>query len=659
VSNLGSDSNQWGVTVSKYHRSFKWAPALLLSAPMICSAQSANIAAKQLAGGPEEFAAMAAVDPIQAATHSKSALLAVDLQKSAGGHYRWQTDLPVEGAKLRFLAFSGDQSWNLSLQDPVSKRVQPIEQLALSKQRGNFGLSDQGVPADAYSFENLPHGTWKLAVESRTAGRGFVLVEGEGNERLMSHQVALNQQVGQRIGMLASVYDLDKGTELLSAGALRQVSLKLTRPDGSVSSQPMFDDGLHQDGKAADGVFGADFLADQAGDFNAQVFVRGSNSKGLEFIRTSEHLIPVISDQLSLHSQAATAKLISSNRVGLRLGVTASKASGHYRSYAEVWGTSSRDAKTRIPVAWIGGMTELDQGGLELGLDTRWIAKSGAVGPFELRNVRIEDPDHFITVARADKMALALPALPKSARTPVREVNDEMRMGPRPASAQAKGVGSRLLLVHGYCSGNVWGGVAGQFSSASIFQDLNQNRSHDAFARLIQSYGNTWNSYGIVAHSQGGAASLHLYNYYWSGLDNATGSRLIQSVGTPYRGTALAGNAAALGNVFGVGCGTNSNMTYSGASSWLAGISTASRAKANFYTTSFTDRAWVWDYCNVVTDVLLSDPEDGTTEQTYGQLPSGVNRGHKTGWCHTSGMRDPAQTTDSSRNSTMNSNAAR
>lgn len=91
---------------------------------------------------------------------------------------------------------------------------------------------------------------------------------------------------------------------------------------------------------------------------------------------------------------------------------------------------------------------------------------------------------------------------------------------------QAKGVGKRLLLVHGYCSGGVW--PASQFSSASTFLDVNQNRSHDVFAQKIKAFGNTWNSYGVVAHSQGGAASLHLYTYYWSGLDNATGSRLIR-----------------------------------------------------------------------------------------------------------------------------------
>jgi len=642
--------------VNCIRRSLNWAPALLLAAPFACSAQSAAIIAKQLAGSPEEFVAMAPADPIQSATHSKSALLPVTLEKRADGRFGWQSPIAVEGSNLRFLVFSGDQTWNVNVQDPVSKRVQPAEQLAISKRRGNFGISDNGFAADAYTFENVPRGEWNLGIEAKSGGRGFVLIEGEGSERLMAHQVAFNQRVGQRIGMIASVYDLDQSTVAIGADALSQVMLSVTSPSGAISQHPMFDDGMHQDGIAADGVFGADFLADAAGDFNAQVIVKGISRSGQSFMRSSEHLIPVIEEQLRLSSHFSKATQTDANRFGLGIAVETAKSSGHYRTYAQVWGSR---AGVMVPVAWIGGMSELSKGNLELALDARWIAKAGAQAPFELRDLRIEDPDHFISVASASKIAVTMPTLPKSARTPIASISDEMRMGVRPAAIQAKGTGTKLLLVHGYCSGNAWGGVAGQFSNSAVFQDFNQNRSHDAFARLIQSFGNTWNSFGVVAHSQGGAASLHLYNFYWSGLDNATGSRLIQSVGTPYRGTALAGNSAALGSVFGVGCGTNANLTYSGAASWLASISTASRAKANYYTTSFTDRAWLWDYCNVVTDVLLTDPEDGTTEQTYGQLPSGVNRGHKTGWCHTIGMRDPAQTTDSSRNATMSANAAR
>jgi hypothetical protein len=214
------------------------------------------------------------------------------------------------------------------------------------------------------------------------------------------------------------------------------------------------------------------------------------------------------------------------------------------------------------------------------------------------------------------------------------------------------------MLIHGYCSGsNPW--PASQFTNAVVFNDLNQNRTHDQFANLIRNFGASLPSFGAVAHSQGGAASLHLYTYYWSGLDNATGARLIQSVGTPYQGTALAGNLALLGQIFGVGCGSNANLTYSGAAAWLAGIPTWARAKVYYSTTSFTDVWWRYDYCNLATDPFLSDPEDGVVERAYGQLSGANNRGHKTGWCHTSGMRDPAQTSDSSRNAEMNTNAAR
>jgi hypothetical protein len=298
-------------------------------------------------------------------------------------------------------------------------------------------------------------------------------------------------------------------------------------------------------------------------------------------------------------------------------------------------------------------------GALAHGLAQRWVARANARAPFELRNLRIEDADYFVTVASVDRMSLALPELDaKAAARPV-VVDEAMTMGERPlALTEAKGVGSRLLLIHGYCSGGVW--PAAQFSNASVFADFNQNRTHDQFARLIQSFGATWNSFGTVSHSQGGAASLHLYTYYWSGLDNATGSRLMQSVGTPYQGTNLSGILATLGSWFGVACGSNANMTYSGASSWLAGIPTWARAKVNYYTTSFRLTNWYTnDYCNFATDLVLSDPEDGTTEQAYGQLPGATNRGHTTGQCHTAGMRDPAQTQDATRNATMNANAAR
>ena len=59
----------------------------------------------------------------------------------------------------------------------------------------------------------------------------------------------------------------------------------------------------------------------------------------------------------------------------------------------------------------------------------------------------------------------------------------------------------------------------------------------------------------------------------------------------------------------------------------------------------------------MATDFFLSDPDDGTVEKGRGQLSYGNNQGHKTGQCHTNGMRDSDQTKDSGRNGDMNVNA--
>lgn len=359
------------------------------------------------------------------------------------------------------------------------------------------------------------------------------------------------------------------------------------------------------------------------------------------------------------------ARAAEGTRLTIALPVAArGNAPSHYRVFGQVWGT---DAKGKdVPVAWIGGMLTPQQGQLPLSLDERWIARAGARAPFTLRSLRIEDPDHYIPLVQAGTLPLHVPALRRASIARASTAIDEsMRMGPRPtalasamATAQPQAATSQLVLVHGYCSNGVW--PQAQFTNASTFLDAKQNRSNDQFAQRIAQFASQWSSFSTVAHSQGGMAALHLYTYYWSGLDNASGGRVMQSVGTPYQGTNLSGVLAAVGSWFGVGCGTNSDMTYDGAKAWLAGIPADARAKVNYYTTSFAKTNWYTnDYCNAASDLVLNDPEDGTVEQVNAQLPGGVNRGHTTGQCHTTGMRDPAQYLDANRNAVMNANAAR
>lgn len=620
---------------------------------------------KQLAGPAEDIASMRAPDPASAAIHSKSALIAVDMLNDKAGNATWQMNLPIESDALRFLVFSGaTDRWDVQIGNPDGSS-NPAKSLAREVRETAFGMQGESFPAQQFELLGLSgERTLKLSARTGQERGGFVLIEGDAATELASYPAQRNQKVGERMTLVAMLTDGSNaamsGEAKLgnAAGRIQQASLRVTSPNGDVQTLPMFDDGLHADSEANDGIYGGDFAASNEGTWLAQVVVRGTNAAGRSLIRTAEHVIPVVTPSIELATEKASigVRTTENSRWMLDIPVVAKAKGQHYRAYAEVWG---QDAQGEMKaVAWIGGMTEAQDGKLSLALDSRWVARSKAQGRFELRNLRIEDPDHFVSLAEADALPLSLPTLDAKAYAPDIQIDDSMRMGNRPAQAAvSKGTGSRLLLVHGYCSSDVW--PASHFTNASKFLDLNANRSHDDFARRIQTFGNTWASYGIVAHSQGGAAALHLYNYYWSGLDYATGSRLIQSVGTPYQGTNLAGILASLGSWFGVGCGTNSNLTYSGASSWLAGIPTSSRAKVNYYTTSFTDRSWVYDYCHLGTDLVLSDPEDGTTEKAYGQLSGAVNRGHATGQCHTTGMRDPAQYQNSSRNATMNSNAAR
>lgn len=251
----------------------------------------------------------------------------------------------------------------------------------------------------------------------------------------------------------------------------------------------------------------------------------------------------------------------------------------------------------------------------------------------------------------------------------------EMMQGRKPDMAGEESGGLRqrrlnsnnLILVHGYCGSNSF--PTSHFVAEEVFNvggsggTGSNNWSHSTFATKIDQFADaeSMTSCGIVAHSQGGAASLHLYTYRWSCLDNASGAtnRLIQTVGTPYLGSNLAGNLAAIGSIFGAGCGYQGDLTHSGASNWLSYIPSWARQRVRFHTTSFEDKWWRYDYCNIASDVLLSDPDDGAVAKARGQLSGGSNGGHKEGWCHTGSMRDPNQCTDFGRNNDMNSNAAR
>ncbi len=185
--------------------------------------------------------------------------------------------------------------------------------------------------------------------------------------------------------------------------------------------------------------------------------------------------------------------------------------------------------------------------------------------------------------------------------------------------------------------------------------------SHDTFAQKVVAFAeaNGLSSYGLIGHSQGGIVSLHILNYYWTGLDNAVGKRKIQSLCSPYQGNSGAGAGAEILKLLG-GCGSNTDMTRDGAVLWIAGISQASMQQTNYYTTQYkAGGLFGQGWCNMAVNLVLKRPNDGTAEQPYSTLPFGNHVEHYVGQCHIPDMNWPPAYWDTARNSVMNSLAAR
>ncbi len=641
----------WGVSAS-----------LLLTAS--ASLANTNHFPKHLAGPAEEIELLQKSHPAEHAITSKHAMIAVNMAPNKQGSYGWEQSVKIDGDNPKALLFAPNRDkWQLSIRGMGQNKSQ--QSFEFFTRETEFGMGQEQFPATQFELQNLPSGEYKFGVQASHNEAGYLLVSSDSPYQLQSFANAAGYLVGEVIDLNASATTSDKQFTMVTNDLqmIQSSYLRITQPDGVTFEVSMFDDGMATDKAASDGQFNGQFVAEQAGLYQVQVISEGLTPNGKPFYRTVEHVIPVIESDLSLSTKVATGAYSAPHKIDLSFGVDTALDNGRFRVMAEVWGTDpSQKAATAKAVSWLSTIAEINHGELTLQLDDRWLLDQGVSGPYALKNIRLEDTQYYINMLAVDELPLLLPSIRQQSKSSYKGgITESMLQGDKPAvlNNRPKAAGGKLMLVHGYCSGDAWGPVQNQFSNYVKFTDFNQNRSHDQFARLIDSYGDNFPSFGVVAHSQGGAAALHLYTYYWSGLDNAGSGRLIQSVGTPYQGTPLAGNLALIGDIFGIGCGYNGNLTTSGASAWLSGIPTWARSKVNYYTTSFTDKWWRWDYCNIASDLVLSDPEDGTTERSRGQLSGANNRGHKTGQCHTEGMRDMAQTRDSGRNGSMSSNAAR
>lgn len=587
--------------------------------------------------------------PSEGAVRSRAALFWLEWAPTSRGLWTAEAEMPVAAGPLGFAVQAFDAS---SFEIALAIDGSPV---TIRQRR------DQLLPPELGGQE-----VQRLDVVLDEAGNARITITARGDQRpapaLLAARDAADLVASAHVDTLELVADrgfhlvarVERGTSPVEGVTRAIAHVEGPGMDGRFELR---DDGLSGDGAAGDSVFGAPMPAGLSGRYAARVELAG-RSEGAGFLRTTRVTFRVAEPLLELGGTASSS-VEDMGRLRFDIDAQGLADARRVQVSAEVWG---HDALGRPqPMAWLSRIdaprtseASPDRWTLPLWLDAGWFGATGLRPPLELRAVRVQDPDHLGVLASAARIAVppgALPPLAGRSRVSTAQLTGFSVVGSvplAPGDAAAPVIPSPgLVLCHGYCSGGApWPDA--DFSAPKLaFFDPNQNRSHDQFANLIASQAAGFTSFGVVGHSQGGPAALHLLTYYQSPLDRAVGPRRIQSVGAPYQGTPL----ASLGSF---ACGVNDNLTPTGASTWLAGIPTWARAEVYYYTTADDGSA-----CQFLTSLFLSDPEDGTTERARGQLPGANNMGHVTGWCHTTGMSDPPQYRDAARNAILDAEAAR
>jgi len=672
----------------------------LLVAVAIAIQPPSNEFRKKLQGPPSEFAQHTIPQPELAALTSDSAWYDLMFTKADDGTFVWKGEVVVDSQEeLDISIFSpyedkldiivqppNELPFSLKLaiatRDLMARRhfegISAPYELSFTSETGPYGIDGASYPVTTYTFAKPAVGVWSAQVIIKAedvptdAPAALAMITNKASLELFSHLNQYELEVGQEVGLIANLFDRAAFVEGVRPAAVLTASVAPTMvvnyPSGRQVKVTMHDDGVHADLLANDGVFGGVVEALEPGQYTARAVFEGTTATGARFVRTTEHSFHVVNPYISLTGLADVEYSKEDKAFYFHIDVDVYAAENTaVKAYAEVWGTDESGYQY-APVAWMEAMVDSYKSAagedvITLMLHEDWVHNAKVSAPFQLRKVWIQDRDWNVVMSERSSIFVDCSAIKSFKVDRTRRtvpVTDEMRVGPRPASmrniSRIQGQGT-LLLVHGYCAGqNEF--PRDQFTNAVQFQDYKQARSNDAFALKIREFGEQFDAFSIIAHSQGGLAATHLHSYYWSKLENAQGGRLIQSVGSPYYGSGLAGTLASIGRIFGLGCGRNNDLTYDGASKWAAGLPAAAVKDVFYYTTQYKD-AFLSRWCVFGANLVLYRPNDGTTELKKAKLAGATHAGHKEGWCHTNGMKFQNQCADPKRNKEMNAFAAR
>lgn len=160
---------------------------------------------------------------------------------------------PTDSLSVMFTWFSGNVF--LSLEDPLEALVDT-----------STAFIDRESKTIIYSVGSPEPGVWKLHVESQpgTPAQRYVIIPNVMSDTTCDLEVAPSAaRPGQELTVRASVASAGSGIP----GAA--VTAKLLAPSGVEDELILYDDGMHGDGAADDGVYGAGYVAAEEGPYVA------------------------------------------------------------------------------------------------------------------------------------------------------------------------------------------------------------------------------------------------------------------------------------------------------------------------------------------------------------------------------------------------------
>eukprot|EP01110_Echinostelium_bisporum_P002459 TRINITY_DN15_c0_g1_i1.p1 TRINITY_DN15_c0_g1~~TRINITY_DN15_c0_g1_i1.p1 ORF type:complete len:492 (-),score=177.37 TRINITY_DN15_c0_g1_i1:885-2360(-) len=391
---------------------------------LLVSATFASIPFKNLAGDPSEFASNQLPTPqLNAQTQSSAAQL-VQLQPSSVANVLSATSSIVVDSDtyFAFSFYSPHQTVvTLALVDPNGNTVQ----LSKYAQTSNFPIGDFAVDGTTYTFSKPVVGTYTLTMTTSTLEKSlydkilsstfsdcYIIVFNENTIEELTYINTYNSYTGSQIGVVTTTFngstfnkdDIKLGKSPKPLKNVQSAQMVVVFPDGKVVEETMSDDGLHADQAADDGIYGAMITAPAAGDYIILAVISGTADNGAAFVRTTEQVVTVIDQFATMSSTYATLTIEDASRALVSFLLDEGSAATQYRAYAEVWGVDKNGAA--VAVCWIGGMSEAVGTSLTLELDLNWVTRVGAVAPFTLRNVIVQDPNTHIPVIQVEQLAL-------------------------------------------------------------------------------------------------------------------------------------------------------------------------------------------------------------------------------------------------------------